>query len=146
MGMRTSFSAPEAGFAAAAAAAAVASVGILRPVVEDWEKRSVEERDRLGLDRRDDSRRREMGSSEVRVRERKRVEKCGIPVAGCVLSGEGGGGVPGQVARRICRRSSRSSVSRAGFVSLRPAQETRRMLRSTLGTMPARFSFAKVWV
>jgi hypothetical protein len=45
--------------------------------LDNWEKRRVDERDRLGLDRRNGSRRREIGSSDVKVKERKRVEKSG---------------------------------------------------------------------
>lgn len=128
IGIRTSFSVPEPSGEATVAA-------------DDWEKRSVDESDKCGWDRSDDSKRREIGSSDVRVKERKRVEKFGTP-AGAPW----GGGVPGQVARRICMRSSRSRASRAGLVSLRAAQDTRRMLLSTVGTMPARLSLEKVCV
>lgn len=120
---------------------------------EDWEKRRMEERDRLGWARREDSRSREIGSSLVRVRERKVVEKDG---GWWWWWCEGGSGIAvvfvvapvvvlsGQVARRICERSFRSWASRVGLACLRPAQETRRMRRSTLGIMPACLSLAKV--
>lgn len=50
-------------------------------MLDDWEKRSVEESDKFEFDRRDDSNRREIGSSDVRVRERKRVEKSGASIS-----------------------------------------------------------------
>jgi hypothetical protein len=49
--------------------------------LDNWEKRRVDERDRFRLDRRNDSKRREIGSSDVNVRERKRVEKSGADVS-----------------------------------------------------------------
>jgi hypothetical protein len=101
----------------------------------------VEESDRLGLDKSDDSNSSEIGSSDVRVSDRKRVERSGGLFGACRSSD-----VSGQVARRICNRSSRSSASRTGLVSLRAAEETRRMVLSTLGTMPASFSLEKVRV
>ena len=114
---------------------------------EDWEKRRMDERDRFGLERREDSRSREMGSSFVRVSEIMLVEKDGCWWAEGVGSPWTGslGVVPGLVARRICSRSSRSWASSEGLASLRPAQETRRMQRSTVGVIPARSNFAKVW-
>ncbi len=66
--MRTSFPAP-----------GLAPSGMV--VVDDWENSSVDERDRSGLDRSEDSSRREIGSSDVKVRERKRVEKAGTGVS-----------------------------------------------------------------
>jgi hypothetical protein len=57
-------------------------------VGEDCENRRVDERRRLGVvdgERRRDSRRREIGSSDVRVRLRKRVEKSGVGGGGAAL-------------------------------------------------------------
>ena len=100
----------------------------------DLEKRRVVLRARCGIvERRWGSSRREMGSSEVSVNERKRVERLGIEEKSSRdLDGSK------LVAKRICERSWRSLASRLGSASFRPAQETRRIDRSTLGTMPMR--------
>ena len=45
--------------------------------VDEREKRRVDASDRFGFDRSDDSRRSEIDSSDVKVRERKRVENLG---------------------------------------------------------------------
>lgn len=66
--MRTSLPAPES----------VPSECVI--LVEDWEKRSMDASDRFEWAKSDDSKRREIGSSDVKVSERKRVEKSGTAV------------------------------------------------------------------